>query len=381
MDVTGQRSTGNILQGQRAIDVSKRIDLLEPSAQPLAIFSRKMGKERAISPEFKWLEDALKTRYDATTGAVSGTTNTQIPVVNGGNFAEHDMIQNTRTSENMLVDSVVGNTLTVKRGIGSTATAMNNADEIVLIGSAQPEGDDVKPARSNNPTLVNNYTEIFRTPWSATNTARASTYVHNPSDWRHQADKAQIEHAKDIELSFIHGRKSEDLTTFDNPIRYTGGALQFISTNQTDAGGTLSQVEFDAANRQGFRYGTKSKLLLASALVTSVLNAFPMGKLQMRNDETTYGMDVSLYQSPFGKLNLVTHWLLEGAKYGGYAIGLDMQEIAYKYLANDELNRDTTIETNRQGNGVDGRIDEVLSECGLKFGQEKRHFLISGGTG
>jgi hypothetical protein len=83
---------------------------------------------------------------------------------------------------------------------------------------------------------------------------------------------------------------------------------------------------------QVMRYGSRSKLAMASGVGVSALNKFPASKQQTRNDETTYGMNVTHYTSPFGSLNLVYHKLLEGSKYGGYILVVDMDEVAYRYL-------------------------------------------------
>jgi hypothetical protein len=110
------------------------------------------------------------------------------------------------------------------------------------------------------------------------------------------------------------------------------------------------------------------------------LNKFPASKQMTRNDEKTYGMDVTQYTSPFGSLNLVYHRLLEGTKYGGYIILVDMDQVAYRYLANDDQNRDTKVLTNRQPNDQDGRKDEYLTEFGLEVRQQRTHAVLSGIT-
>ena len=56
---------------------------------------------------------------------------------------------------------------------------------------------------------------------------------------------------------------------------------------------------------------------MASGTAVAALNKFPASKQQTRNDETTYGMNVTHYTAPFGGVNLVYHRLLEGTKYGG----------------------------------------------------------------
>lgn len=382
--ITGARGTSNILADQRRIDMSADIDLLEPDAAPLALLSKRAGKAATGNSTFNWLEDTLKPRFSATSGTAT-TTATTVNVTSGQGsyFEQHDLVRNTRTGEIFRVVSVATDALTVVRNANgdlTTGVAMNSADELLILGSAQPEGDTSRAARSNNPTKATNYTQIFRLPWELTETLRASEQVTTTSDWANQARKKGIDHAKDIEYAFLFGKSFED-TSGSQPRRGTAGALSYISTNTLDAGGTLSEAEWNQILRTGFRYGSRNKVVLASALVGSVLNQFAVGRLQVRQGDNTYGLAVTDYISPFGRVNVVTHWLLEGSVYSGYAIGLDMDEVKYRYLANGDSNRDTHIRTNIQAPDSDTRKDEYLSEVGLQFGQEKRHFLLTGVTG
>lgn len=378
--LAGARGTQNIEQSQREVDMANTIDLLEPSEQPLAVLSRKAGKQAAISPKFEWLEDELQARFDAT-GATALVGDTNIVVVDSSKFAVHDIVKNTRTKENIRVTAIVNATnITVVRGVGSTAVAMNLADELLILCSAQSEGDDVKTPNSINPVNVFNYTQIFRDPFKATDTLRASTMRHNPQEWPYQARKKGIEHAKSIEYAYIFGTKSLD-TSAAQPRRTTGGVLSFIATNQTAVGGVMTESVFNTTCRQGFRYGSKSKLFVAAPLVVSVLNGYPLGKLQFRQDDSTYGLNIGRFVSPFGVLNVVNHWLLEKTIYGGYGIGIDIDQVIYRYLAGNGINRDTKVLPERQGNGEDARTDEYLTETGLQFGHERKHFLVTGVTG
>ena len=85
-------------------------------------------------------------------------------------------------------------------------------------------------------------------------------------------------------------------------------------------------------------------------------------------------------ERPFVEGEGVYHPLLEGAKYGGYIVIVDLDEVAYRYLANDSVSRDTKLLPNRQENDRDGRKSEWLTECGGQWGQEKTHSLITGIT-
>jgi hypothetical protein len=375
--VTGAQTTTTILSNQLAIDIGKTISLLEPDAQVLTVLSRDAESRDTVATKFRWLEDESKARFDTTSAANATTTSLEVAVVHGTYFQQWDQVLNTRTGEQYRIDSVAGNTLTVTRGIGSTATAILEGDELYIIGTAQPENDTSKVARSKTPSLLENNTQIFRTPWEISGTAENVGYMVNPREWDRLERNAALEHAKDIELALLFGRKSAT-TPGSAEDRTTGGVLSFITSNQTDAGGTLSEAEFNAFMLQVMRYNSrKEALALCSGVGLSALNKFPASKQITKNEESSYGMNVTQYTSPFGTLKVVYHKLMEGAKYGGYIIVVDMEEVAYRPLTN----RDTKIRPNIQPNDQDGRKDELLTECGLEFGQQRKHGLISGITG
>jgi hypothetical protein len=162
--VTGPRGTGNISADQRSIDMGQRITLLEPDASPLTVLSKRIRTDSAIDPKFNWLEDARDPRFSATAAGVTNVaTSFAVTAGQGSYFAQYDLVQNTRTGEIFRVSSVATDTLTIVRGVGSggTGTAMNSGDELLLLSSAQPEGDTSKPSRTSNPAKQLNYTEIF----------------------------------------------------------------------------------------------------------------------------------------------------------------------------------------------------------------------------
>jgi hypothetical protein len=67
--ITGAMTTTNVLSDQLAIDLGDRISLLEPSAQPLAVFTRRANKKRTVATKFSWLEDQSKPRFDTQAAA------------------------------------------------------------------------------------------------------------------------------------------------------------------------------------------------------------------------------------------------------------------------------------------------------------------------
>jgi len=374
--ITGQTSTTNILSTQLPIEIGSEIKLLEPNWQALTIFSREGVSKPVGVPKYKWLEDEAKPRFDTTTAAVASTTTQEIPVAHGTYFQQWDLVLNTRTGELLRVDSVVGNTLNVTRAIGSTAANLNENDELMLISTAQPEGDTSKTPRSLVPTQFENFTEIFREPFELSETAANADYQVNPNEWDRKQQRAAVEHAKNIEYANLFGRKSST-TPGTAEVRTTGGALSFITTNQTDAGGTLSEAEFGAFLETVLRYGSEDKLMFCSGTVLQALNKFPSSKQVTKNDEKTYGMNVTRYEGPFGAVHTVWHKLLDGAKYKGYGIVIDLQNVAHRPFKN----RDTKLLPNRQPNNQDARLSEYLTEQGLEFTQQRSHGVLTGTTG
>lgn len=381
--VQGQRATISGNQDNRRVDMADKILLLEPDAAPLTVITKNIRKRATGNPQFKWQEDELDPRFDRINngaGYVSGAT--LLVVDNAAYFEPLQIVYVPRTGEQMRVTAVdvANNRITVTRGLGSTAQALVDNDELLLANTAHPEGDYAPEARTRNQTTSQNYTQIFKKKIAMTNTALNQDYEAD-DEWVYQSMKKGIEHKKDLEYAFMVGRPSE-VTSNGGVTRTTAGFRHYVSTNVTDAGGTFTETEFFTALRPMFRYGRKEKWGLASALTVDVLNSFPRGKLEMRQSDNTFGLRILQYISPHGTLNVATHWLLEGDTLGGQLWVLDTDVMQYRYMKDGKGGpRDTHIEKGIQAKGLDGQEDQYLTECGLQFGLEKRHGYVYNITG
>ena len=386
---SGQRTTSNIASTQRAIDMAKPILLLEPSAAPLTVLLGNIEgrKRRAIDPLFKWHEDRAEARFDAVNYA-SGYNDsaTSVVVDTGEVFAAQDIVKVPATGEIFYVSGVSSNTLTISRGFsGSTAAALPDNTVLLIIGTAAKEGDTSLAARSENPTAKTNYTQIFKTSVEESGTALSSSNESSPHDWDHQRKKQGIEHLKDIEYAFWHGKPSS-ATVSSSTVRTTGGVFHYCTSNGQDMGGTMTEAEFEQFIRGGFRYGTQSKkTLFVSPLAMSVINQFSVAKLQTTVGQTKYGVTIREVMTGHGTVNLVKANMMEGGTYGGYMALLDLADetFAYRFLNGDGPggSRDTKLLEHREENDRDGRKDEWLSEVGLQCGQSERHAVATGITG
>ena len=377
--ITGYTGTGNIGSARLVVDMSNEIALLQPSKTPLiTILKQAMKNTRAASnPKFSWMEDDLKARWDAiNNGAGYNDAATSIVVDNGAYFIVGDVVKVPRTGEVLFVTAVNTNTLTVTRGFGTTAAAaLVDNDPLVIVGNANQEGSGTRTIKSTTVAEVYNYTQIFKTPFGVTNTMNASK-TYGQKELAYQQMKAGIEHAVDMSRALYFGQRKLD-TSGAQPLRTTGGLLQYLIENNYDAGGQLTQSEFDQNICEViFKYGSQEKVMLSSSRLISVINGWALGKLQVTQNEKTYGIAVTKYVTPFGVLNLVHEPLFEGAVYGGYGVVLDPEDVKYRPLNG----RDTKLETNIQANDVDARTDQYITETGLEVRSPKKHAVITGVT-
>jgi hypothetical protein len=380
------RNTLNVSQSIRKVDMQREILELEQVGlnSPLAVLLGHLNSEPTVNPEYSWQEDKPENRFSKTNGTVTNVATTvNVSAGTGVLFGPQDMFKNTRTGEVVQVSSVATDALTVVRnaGAGGTGIAMNDLDELLIIGSAAAENATSKGSRTSNPVKVLNWTQIFRKPWEASETWRHSDTFTAPPDWARTGAHMGLEHMKDMELSYWFGTGGE---VAGGPLRTTKGVVSFIVTNVIDGGGTLTEPEFFSTFSPAFRFGNQdAKTLFASRLLVDVINGFPRGKLEViqSDNDQTYGVSVMKYRSPHGQMNVVTHNLFEGQKYGGFGVLLDLSKCKKRYLANGEGSRDTHIRENIQPPDQDGRKDEYLTEAGTQVGLEKAHALIQNVSG
>lgn len=381
--ISGVRDTANILSNKKIIDMADKIALLQPNESPFMSFLKiaKQNTKVATNPKFEWLEDDLLPRWDAVNNAAGYlSTDTAIVVDNSAYFTVNDVVKVPRTAEVMLVTAITTgtNTLTVTRGYGiTTAAALVDNDPILIIGNVNEEGSGTRDLKSTKESNKYNYTQIFKTPFGVTNTEKA-TNMYGGQDLSYQQMKAGVQHKIDMARSFMLGERKEDLSG-NKPKRSTGGLLSFLMSNNYDAGGTLTQSEFDNnISEVIFKYGNKDKIMLCSARLLTVINGWGQQYLRINQDAAKYGLKIFTYVTPFGTYHLMNEQrILEGAVYGGYGIVLDPENVRYRPLQG----RDTKLETNIQANDEDQREDQYITEAGLEVRLADTHAVVTGITG
>lgn len=370
------RGSQNINQARVVVDMSSEISLLKPRVTPLTTLTKKLGTKATHNYRFDWMEDDLLARWvNCTAGAASGATTVALGTGEGSLVAQHDLLKVVATGEVIRVTTVSTDSLTVVRGYGETATAAIPANaKILVIGNAMAQGSGAAPEKYHNVANVFNYTQIFKTPFAVTNTLNAMK-LYGDSELARLHRHKGIEHAMSIEYSLLFGERRLD-TVGAQPTTTTGGVLKFLSgtsnvININKATGGMKDL--DGAVEKVFQFGSDRKVWLCSPSMITWVNQLAQGKLEIiqGDNDKTFGLDITTYQTPHGRLSMIHHPLLTQG-YDGFSFALDMEELKFRPLEG----RDTSLKTNIQNNDEDGRRDMFITEAGLELRSPKKHAII-----
>ncbi len=382
--INGSRGTGGNLgvsSDQRVIDMADAIYRLEPDNNPLVLLATQMSREVATQPKYNHLEDSRLPRYSqVNNGAGYTSADTTFTVDDGTPYRANHVILNTRTGETMLVSSAAATSVVVTRSLGATAAAaLVDNDVLLIVADAQAENSSAPTPKSTTPSTVSNYTGIYRTPFAVSGTAQNVKYYGEDELTRLDINSG-LEHGELIERGFFFGEKSEDLTG-DQPRRTTGGLNEFVTTNRTTQA-QLTKAEFLTFLRtDAFMYGSSTKWLYCSGIIAEAMASWGIADLQLRTDDTVYGINVMKWLSPFGTLIIKPHmgftrWGYDGTLVGGMGFVVDPAHLGYKHIAN----RDTQLKRDILKTGIDGRTDEYMTECGLFIRNENTFAVLDGVT-
>ncbi len=380
-------STGNTLgfNTTTAIlerEVGSKVFYVDSSASPFALLSSRTGGPSVTNPRYEWYEKSLRQKY-MQLGAAYVTASTTITVGDATVVQINDLVKNMSTGEVMRVLTIASTTtFTVTRAFGETAAGSSTgaSDDLVVIGSSWKEGADAGAPDEWQESQVWNLTQIFRRPFGATGTREASNTYFGQTRPRLRAEKA-VEHAIDMERAILFGERIESVSGNDVS-RGTRGFLKFATSNIKDASGTLTENELEdwLADVFAKTAAGDTRTLFASAKVVSVIDQLAASRLMMVPSDKTYGIAVGQFQTSHGTLNIVKHRLLEngagGQGYGGYALAVDPKMLALR----DMSGRSTKLRADVAVPGVDGWVDEYLTETGFQLMVPQVHGVLKGVT-
>lgn len=379
--IQGLRGTGQFDSDFRPKNYRELFTLLEPNGNaPLNALLSMASSEATDDPEFRNFRDELPERkLSINNGAGYNNSATDLVIDSGADnlFAvAGTIVVNSATNEVMRVSADAGSTsLTVERNIGGTSHSITDGDELFIAGSAYAEGAGSPTGVSFDATVASNFTQIFRTAFTVTETLR-STNLRTGDKEDELATKALKLHMSDIERAMFFSRKHEKDATSANPTRFTGGLMNTITNviDRSTNSNTMTEKQFDDALIEDiFAFGSKQKIFFCGAKVAGHLQQFGKNRWQPTVVEGTYGVNLTQYSTFAGDLMVHLHpQFRQVPGMDNAAVILDFPYLSYRYLEG----RDTQLLRDRQANDADQVKHEYLTEAGLELLQDKVHAVI-----
>jgi hypothetical protein len=373
----------DILQNERVVDMDDTISMLDPDVSQFTTMLMKVGSSPAHSSKIEWLEDELFPRLAAlAAGATNVALTLTVAAGQGAYFRVGDVGRNQATGEAFRVTAVAGDVLTVVRGLGNVAAAaMNNGDQILIVSNASAQGATMGTRAITKRVHQFNYQQIQRNPYGFTETLLASKlYGGNPRDRERQ--KKAIEHKRAIEQTLFWGARALDASGA-NPIGFSGGIIEFLSTNVKDVNGALTKTALDTYMRDILQHGSTNKVMFVAPVVAQALSAFLRDAWSPNTTGARlWGAKVDAFlsgaygfQIPVFVKREWNDFSVAAKQYGGWAFIIDMDNVRLRPLRPTRLVRDI------QANDADEYDEEYKTEFSFQLDQERTHGLLKGITG
>ncbi len=380
--IDGLRDPASMISARVIADVADEILFIEPKASPLTAISGAINKkQKATQYRVDWLEKDPYPRKVTVSGAqTSGDTAIELVAGQGIRVPTNGVYLNLRTREQILVTLITTDTLTVVRGIGGYAAAMNDTDELLLTRQVFPDGARSGDMKSVQERDEFNYCEITRTKVGWTG-RQVHTSLYGGKDPSTERRAASIEHMKSIEMAFLFGRRFSRTAASGKLQTFMGGLENYITSNVWDLAGTEPTLrafeEFLEVVMQygpnGKRFGSGKKMFFCSDRWLTVFDTWKDGKLDMRPIDDSLDIKVAEIVTSHGTLLLVPEPILTD-DHAGWGFVLDMGALTYRY----HEGRDTKLLENREDNDADQVIEEYFSDICLQVAEEMAHGIVKG---
>jgi hypothetical protein len=380
--IAGLRGTGDWGTDERPKNFREMILWRNPNGSaPLTAFMSRMKSETTDDPEFAWWEEELNTirvTMDATGASASSTafglTAGGLDLVDGDLLLVEKTETATYDNEIVEVSSVTDDTnIVCRRGAAGSAAAVTGVSaNLTKIGNSYEEGSLSPDTSTRNPTKKLNYAQIFKTAYQITNTAKL-THARTGDALKNDKKRKMFDHSVALEWAWMFGQAAE-VTSGAQPIRYSGGLREFITTNVKIYTTTPTEDDFLDQTYTVFDYDAgaagNERIVMAGNGFLNSLNklARSSSSTRVNFDGTvkTYGMQLQRWVLPQGTLYVRTHPLMNThAKFTNSAFIIDPSAIVYRYM------RDTRMEDNIQANDADFQKGQWLTEAGLEIRHEK----------
>lgn len=342
MSVAGLRGTGDWGADERPTSFREKIMFIAPNGtSPIFALTAKARTQPLDDPKHTWWAEmqstvavkinqaggynatdtlftvdstdpsasAFASRYGQATHLKPGDLLLVKPAADSATY-DHEIVQ--------VVSVLSATQFTVTRGAGSTTAAAIADDlELLLIGSAYAEGTGAPQAVSRNPVSFFNLCQIFKDTYELTKTTDA-TKARTGDAWSNDKKRKAFDHARNIEMALLFGQRSETTGANGKPLRTMGGLRSYIpASNTTVFGAAVTVSSFLDAVSPAFDFDTpagNTRLGFAGNTAIMELNKVFLGSSEVRINYdkklSVYGLDLVEIILPRGRILFYSHPLL-----------------------------------------------------------------------
>lgn len=376
MSTVGIFNTSNFARHELAPSLLSTIHRKAPRGlSPFAGMLARVPKKTISSTSVKWFSSRwhLPTLTITTplTAAPRGRID-QVQVANSDYLIEKQVYQVQTTQEQVLVLSVVGNVIAIRRGVGDVpGIAASGGAMAFQVGTAFEESSICPLPRHSSSESASNITQIFRNSWGVSGTTNAVTPAIGEN--RASANKKEMfmDHTIEMEQAFIFGQMFETVQN-GQPLRKMDGMLAMIRKyapqNIKIAGKTTTFDQLEEMTKSWFEVVTdqsesNDRVLFVDRTAKKVIN--DLGRyyynVQATPQETSFGMEFSTFKTSDGTFRVVEHPLFNLMHLNGFAAAFDLSPIQRHYLPG----RDASYNDTMDDNCIDAVGGTVLTEMTL----------------
>jgi len=259
-----------------------------------------------------------------------------------------------------------------------------------VAGTSYEEGSSLlgKSWKDNPYSTGYGQTQIFRSEFGMTNTARATALKYEPNEWARVWRDKLIEHKWEIEYAGLFGSQVEDAAG----VGHTQGAVDYIlkygNIFSWNTSKTVDSFLDDMSKYVDPRYNqSKATVYFCSTDVYNWIHKLGgyfkqnigiddqfRADLAVTGRKKVMGLDVSTVSTVYGDMNLSRCIALDGSAVK--ILGINMNHVKYRPLVGNGVNRDTAIYAGVQSlenSGIDKRVDMILTEAGFEWQMPEAH--------
>ncbi len=292
----------------------------------------------------------------------------------------------TSYSGNKPVTQVYDKEISGAEGSSGNLEAMR----VQVAGTSYEEGSSLlgQSWKDNPYSTGYGQTQIFRSEFGMTNTARATALKYEPNEWARVWRDKLIEHKWEIEYAGLFGSQVSDAAG----VGHTQGAIDYVlkygnifSWSQAK---TIDDFLDDMSSYVDPRYNqSRATVYFCSTEVYNWLHkigGFFSKNLgideQIRADlaitgrKKVLGLDMTTFSTVYGDMNVSRCIALDGSAVS--ILGCNLNNVKYRPLVGNGVNRDTAIYAGVQSlenSGIDKRVDMILTECGFEWQMPESH--------